>query len=64
MNSSHQTWPLARVLEVHPGADELVILCGDGRRYERSVVKLVPLLKDSDGTSPAGGGGGEGVQAC
>ena len=32
VNSRHQTWPLARVLEVHPGADGLVrvvmVLCG------------------------------------
>ena len=56
-------WPLARVLEVHPGADGLVrvatVLC-DKKTSKRTIKKLVPLLRVSREVSPAR----ECVQAC
>ena len=58
-----RTWPLARVLEVHPGADGLarvVTVFYDKRVSKRTVKKLVPLLKISKEASPAR----ECVQAC
>ncbi len=62
-NCSNRMWPLARVLKVHPGADRLVrvatVLC-DGKKCRRTIEKLVPLLRMSDGSFPAW----ECAQAC
>ncbi len=58
-----RSWPLARVVEIHPGADRLVrvvtVLC-HGKTVKRAVKKLVPLLRVSKELSPAR----ECVQAC
>ena len=55
-NYGHRSWPLARVLEVHPGTDRLVrvvtVLCG-GNKSKRTVKKLVPLRNAPNEVSPA-----------
>ncbi len=62
-NCGHRVWPLARVHEVHPGAGGLVsvatVFC-NGKTYKRTVGKLVPVLRVSDGASLSR----ECVQAC
>ena len=44
-------WPLARVIEVHPGHDGIVrvvtVRTAKGE-YKRPIVKLVPLLRSND----------------
>ncbi len=58
-----RSWPLTRVVEIHPGADRLVrvvtVLC-HSKTFKRAVKKLVPLLRVSKELSPAR----ECVQAC
>ena len=55
-NYGRISWPLARVLEVHPGADGLVrvvtVLC-DGKKTKMTVKKLVPLHNAPNEVSPA-----------
>ncbi len=50
-----RTWPLARVVEVHPGADgnvRVATVKSGQKLYRRTICKLVPLL-EVEGTSPA-----------
>ena len=52
------TWPIARIVEVHPGSDThvRVVTLRIGRHlYKRPVVKLVPLLEADEPHSPPGG---------
>ncbi len=62
-DTTRRSWPLARITDIHPGADGLVrvvtILC-DGHLYKRAVEKLVPLVRQRNDHFPAQ----ECVQAC
>ena len=50
-----RSWPLARVIEVHPGDDghvRVATVKSGQKLYRRTICKLVPLLEES-GISPA-----------
>lgn len=52
----HRTWPLARVKEVHPGADghvRVVDVAARGHVYRRPVQLLIPLLQEAEEDSLA-----------
>ena len=45
-------WPLARIIEVHPGRDgkvRVVTLRTDKGVYKRPIVNIVPLIQSNEG---------------
>ena len=45
-----RSWPLARVVEVHPGDDgyvRVVTIKSRRKLYRRAICKLIPLLEES-----------------
>ena len=52
-----RSWPLARVIQTHPGDDGLVRVVTvktEKGTYRRAIHKLVPLLEESHSLPPGG----------